>query len=190
MLKQRSSFLKLKCIQRITYKTGVAIVGKVLVNKLPWHRPEDPDVKTERLRSTQEEQNLIFVTIQSGTPGHSFKQAQQRHFCSFPVLPRLAPQLQAPGALLSLLPQLRKHHHLHRISLEPITISETRSARDFTWSCPSRARASSCSISPTWLVALATSALSRSRSASSCSMCCCFSFRASWRAVVPEIFLA
>lgn len=76
------------------------------------------------------------------------------------------------------------------LNLEPVTVSATRLAPDFTWSCPSRARASSCSISPTWLVALATSALSRSRSASSCSMCCCFSFRASWRAVVPEIFLA
>lgn len=49
---------------------------------------------------------------------------------------------------------------------------------------------SSFSTSQIWLVALANSARSRSLSARSCSMCCCFSFRASCRAVVPEIFRA
>lgn len=59
-----------------------------------------------------------------------------------------------------------------------------------TWSRTFLSRASSCCTSPAWLVAFATSHLSRSRSASSCSMCCCFSFRASCSAVVPEIFRA
>lgn len=59
-----------------------------------------------------------------------------------------------------------------------------------TWSRPFLNSVSSCCTSPAWLVAFAISHLSRSRSASSCSMCCCFSFRASCSAVVPEILRA
>lgn len=59
-----------------------------------------------------------------------------------------------------------------------------------TWSRPFLSRTSSCCTAPAWLVAFATSHLSRSLSASSCSMCCCFSFRASCSAVVPEILRA
>lgn len=111
-------------------------------------------------------------------PDHNFSTSSEKKLILISYV-----QIQPPGS------ECQALFLTSSLNLETTTTG-TRSAPVFTWSCPSRARASSCSISPTWLVALATSARSRSRSASSCSMCCCFSFSASWRAVVPEILRA
>lgn len=71
-----------------------------------------------------------------------------------------------------------------------LTAVNTHVLMCLTWSRPFLSSVSSCCTSPAWLVAFATSHRSRSLSASSCSMCCCFSFRASCSAVVPEILRA